>query len=387
MSNAPLTALPLPLHVVCACRWNITDMINYILYFVTFAIRKTGSGADGVCTVSDENERIVKGLYGINVIFVYLRFFRYFAVFPSLGPKLVILSQLIWALILYLMILMVFLVSYGIFVQTIVNPHAPLTTTAAFSVFYKPYYQVYGELMLDDLSEEMDCVGQTLPFTQCAHKMDWLVPFVTGIYLIITSIMIMNLMIADFTTTFENISENSEKVYRMQMFGLLEEYEKKPVWPAPLNVFELSWRILKKMRSYLPVWSNEENIDAGASLSESERQVIVEQFQNINADRYIQEMKKKEAPVDARTKRIEAKLKNAEAEIQFFKGRSFAASKLKERGNRSADDVVGLSIGNFVPEAGTEEPLRFLSHYASEAGTEEEKKPLRFLSRSSYLRE
>lgn len=49
----------------------------------------------------------------------------------------------------FLLIMMVFLLAYGVAQQAILYPDEPASWSVLSGVFYKPYFQVYGELFME----------------------------------------------------------------------------------------------------------------------------------------------------------------------------------------------------------------------------------------------
>ena len=64
----------------------------------------------------------------------------------------------------------------------------------------RPYFQIYGELFLEDIVDDSDCIG-AWAFTSCGFKVTWLVPFLMAGYLLLTNILLINLLIAMFNDT------------------------------------------------------------------------------------------------------------------------------------------------------------------------------------------
>ena len=66
-----------------------------------------------------------------------------------------------------------------------------------------------------------------------------------AIYLLFGNVMLLNLLIAIFTSVFEEVHENSNEVWKWEMFRLLTEYDGRPGLAPPLVIFEDVWRISK----------------------------------------------------------------------------------------------------------------------------------------------
>ena len=186
--------------------------------------------------------RTSKGLYGICTMLSIIKSLRYTMVFRKLGPRIIIMQKLTGDAVQYISLLLLFAAAYGVYMQSVLNPfypinkyappkknivrsfllldvrhthphthhtraraHAhlnaagdsshlicdfPININSANDVFgafmrilYKPYFQSYGELMLDDLHDETSCTGTRAKFTDCDSWLDVTIPLVTGIYL------------------------------------------------------------------------------------------------------------------------------------------------------------------------------------------------------------
>lgn len=245
--------------------YNKMDLAMYLMYYLSLGIR----------TYDFNNasfQRVAKGLMGINVMQVYIRSMNFFKRYPGLGPKLVIFENLFGELLQFVILLAIFIFSYGIFVQTIVYPFDDFASGKLWRVWYKPYFQIYGELMLDDLAEDSSCISSKNPWQNCAYAMDWLVPVITGVYLLVTSIMLLNMLIAAFTTTYERIEAKADRVHKMNMLDLATGYAKRTLLPVPFNFFNIVWELIKVARQVLK---------CGSATSGHEKQVMDEFKQKV----------------------------------------------------------------------------------------------------------
>ena len=55
----------------------------------------------------------------------------------------------------FLVILLVFIVSFGIAFQAMVEPNADQSFDLIWKILYRPYWQTFGDLFLDDITEGM----------------------------------------------------------------------------------------------------------------------------------------------------------------------------------------------------------------------------------------
>ena len=53
--------------------------------------------------------------------------------------------------------------------QALLFPDLPLNEYSFARVVYRPYFQIFGELLLDSVEEDAGCVGD-LPFTSCSRR-------------------------------------------------------------------------------------------------------------------------------------------------------------------------------------------------------------------------
>ncbi len=68
------------------------------------------------------------------------------------------------------------------------------------SISYRPYYQVIGDTFLENYNEETGCIG-AWAFSSCGYNYGWLMPYLVGIYMLVTNILLINLLIAMFNDT------------------------------------------------------------------------------------------------------------------------------------------------------------------------------------------
>ncbi len=73
----------------------------------------------------------------------------------------------------------------------------------------------------------------------------YVTPIFLSIYLLVGNVMLLNLLIAVFTSVFEEVHENSNEVWKWEMYRLVEEYDKRPGLAPPLVIIEDIWKLLK----------------------------------------------------------------------------------------------------------------------------------------------
>ena len=362
--------------------WNLMDFAMYIVFLIAILTRLFATGLipncrpdfEGIlygsdfyrrsgdeCYEPDQNlMKIAKVIYGLNLIQVYVRSLQFLKIHQGFGVKIEVFKEIFLDFFQFLVLLFVFIFGYGIYIQTVHFPHLYTDgTSSTWNTFlrtvYRPYFQVYGELMLEDLAEESSCYGKTLPFTSCSNWTEYSVPIVTMVYLMITSIMIMNLMIAAFTDTYTKMYDVAVKVYRIGVYELLDDYEDRPVLPMPFGIHVSVLRLSRSVYQACQQCCGRES-DAVSGCDESSLMSIedrenVEKFQDIHADAFLEETRSTRiVSLSNQMSEMEAKLNTALDELEVSRGRAAATSAIKEKADESANANLKRIIGGMLRE-------------------------------------
>jgi transient receptor potential cation channel subfamily M protein 2 len=206
--------------------WNRLDMTIISIYTAAFLFRVSDLSSSSVQVQS-------KAIFALNSILLFWRLARYYAVSSILGPKLIMMRRMIWDVLTFSCLIIIFLLGYGIASQALLFPSVPFDRQTVLGSFYRPYFQIFGELFLDDLQDLSSCVGPW-PFSSCDAKITWLIPILLGLYLLITNILLINLLIAFMNQTYVEVQEKSRQLWNFQNLELYFEYKKRPLLPAPL---------------------------------------------------------------------------------------------------------------------------------------------------------
>ncbi|XP_052805159.1 transient receptor potential cation channel subfamily M member-like 2 isoform X2 [Mya arenaria] len=211
--------------------WNKVDTMTIVVFIIGIILRFMPYER------TFEAARVVLAL---NFVTFFLRLLHIFSVHKELGPKLVMIGKMIQDLMYFLLILMVFVFSYAISSNSILYPNSPLTWNTAVQIIRKSYWNIYGELFLEEIEGEADCSYDAtlwLNGTQARCPTDtgkWLVPIMMGIYMMIANVLLLNLLIAMFSNTFRKVQDNTDKHWHFQRYSLINEYYNRPVLFPPL---------------------------------------------------------------------------------------------------------------------------------------------------------
>ncbi|XP_069123673.1 transient receptor potential cation channel subfamily M member-like 2 isoform X2 [Argopecten irradians] len=205
--------------------WNRFDLVMYLLFLLSVILR---------FVLDDSNFTWARMTYSITLAMYFLRFMQAFFVEKNIGPKVIMIRKMLTDLMFFFAILAVFVLSFGIAYQANLFPNDPPTWTLLKQVVYLPYWQMYGELFLENMEgeEPSSCTtNETLwragTMTRCAES-NALVPLLLAIYMLLTNILLVNLLIAMFSDTFQKVQDNSLKVWRFYKFSLVYEYYERP---------------------------------------------------------------------------------------------------------------------------------------------------------------
>ncbi|XP_071965744.1 transient receptor potential cation channel subfamily M member 3-like [Antedon mediterranea] len=149
--------------------------------------------------------------------------------------------------------MLIFAAGYGVAREGIFNPNA---TDIGFidkvqTVLRIPYWQIYGELFLD----ELQCGPDSSTGEPCVTGHE-VVVIMTAAYLLIANILLLNMLIAIFNNIFTEYQENAEEIWKFERHRLVTEYQKRPVLVPPFMTFAHLWRLCKwtnrKKRKIVP---------------------------------------------------------------------------------------------------------------------------------------
>lgn len=202
---------------------NITDTLANSIAMVAFILRFFGP--------TWEAARV---LYCLNFIVFCFRLFRVYFVSGYLGPKLVMIKRMLKDVVMWLCLLIVFVISYGVFRQALFfgNSRSPYINVIH-EIFFKPYWHVYGELFMDQSTEEGKLATGEKPVHYATHLI-WINRLLMVCYFLITNILLLNLLIAIFSNVFTEVEANAYKIWKYQYYYLVMEYDNVSVLAPPL---------------------------------------------------------------------------------------------------------------------------------------------------------
>lgn len=212
--------------------WNVADLLSYVFLIAALIERELAN---------DETFNIPRRMYALSLIFMYLRCLKAFLIHRNMGPTLIMIKEMVKDLLTFLFIAVIVMLSVGIYYyanlcpddQNIWDGWGPVAVF--WVIFLFPYWQLYGEL-------SSSFIYGVTPLACNRHQPDWSVPVVAAIYVLFSNILLVNLVIAKFSYTFERVQENAGKLWSFEMYTMVNDYK----WriPSPINLLFVVPRFL-----------------------------------------------------------------------------------------------------------------------------------------------
>ncbi|VDO05101.1 unnamed protein product [Rodentolepis nana] len=206
-------------------KWHAYDAALLVASLTTVCLR------NGM----EETYIVAKTFYSIILIFYFLRLFQMYSMNRRLGPQSVMIFQMLVELSIFLLILMIFLIPYGIATQALRFPYlTEYDSSYLKNALHFAYYRLY-----DDVPMEVNegCENSTADGIHCPVY-NFVVPLLLAIYMLVVVILLVNLLIAIFSNVFEAVEKESLHFWKATMLRLLFEYKKAPIVPSPFSLFQ-----------------------------------------------------------------------------------------------------------------------------------------------------
>ena len=253
--------------------YNRTDIYSMFFIFVALFFRLspiydgleqgTAKGEQGTSKEEHPPPIIEEALYRIFFAFGFaalcFRMLQSMQISSQLGPKVLMMFSMISDLMFFLGLLVVVLLAYSVCTQSLINPtRSNFNFKTVFSLVWRPYLNMFGELDLDtlngDISEgycllsreynksvqcdnaatDYDCEGDIF----CTYNR-YLVLVLLGVYMMVAAVMLLNLLVAVFTFTYDQINANSATIWSFQRYQLVDEFRERSCLPVPFNTIVL----------------------------------------------------------------------------------------------------------------------------------------------------
>ncbi|CAF0985618.1 unnamed protein product, partial [Rotaria sordida] len=180
--------------------WNKLNVLAIILFFVGVALRYIPT-SQCFCAAYI--------VLSVDLGIWFIRSLHLFAAVKRLGLKLVMIGEMVHDLKFFMLMFFVFILAFGV-----------------------PFY---------GLVHGVQKFSRHLPHNY--EPNGYAASILLVAYMTIVSILLVNLLIAMFSDTFDRLQSNTDRIWKFQRYSLVCEYLSRPSLPPPLIFFSHLWRL------------------------------------------------------------------------------------------------------------------------------------------------
>uniref|UniRef100_A0A3P9LM50 Transient receptor potential cation channel, subfamily M, member 2 n=1 Tax=Oryzias latipes TaxID=8090 RepID=A0A3P9LM50_ORYLA len=219
--------------------WNILDVLSILLFLLGLAFR-----------LRSELFYAGKIVLCIDFVVFCLRLMAIFTISQTLGPKIIIVRRMMKDLFFFMFLLSIWVVAYGVAKQGILIHNDTRLDWIFRGAIYEPYLIIFGnfpenlaeaKFSLDSCSMNgTDPLKPKCPILNENHTPvfpEWLTITMLCVYLLFANILLLNLLIAIFNFTFQEVQDNTDRIWKFQRYELIKEYHSRPAAPPPFIIF------------------------------------------------------------------------------------------------------------------------------------------------------
>ncbi|XP_011374673.1 transient receptor potential cation channel subfamily M member 2 [Pteropus vampyrus] len=235
--------------------WNKLDVAAILLFIAGLVCR--------LMPAALYPGRIVLSL---DFIMFCLRLMHIFTISKTLGPKIIIVKRMMKDVFFFLFLLAVWVVSFGVAKQAILIHNESRVDWIFRGVVYHSYLTIFGQIptYIDGVNFSLDQCSPngTDPYKPKCPESDatrhrpvfpeWLTVILLCLYLLFTNILLLNLLIAMFNSTFQQVQEHTDQIWRFQRHDLIEEYQSRPPAPPPFILLSHLHLFIKRVVLKIP---------------------------------------------------------------------------------------------------------------------------------------
>lgn len=264
--------------------WNQWDLLSHALLIAALFVRHF---------YIDETFTIARRMFALSLLVMYLRFLEVFLMFRKIGLTIIMIKEMLSDLINFLAVAFFVVVGVGIYYHANLWPDdqsmwsGDWTDWRIWTIVYYPYWQLYAEMNLGILEgkDPENCtfersVWETDSSQNRCTEADWTVKGIAAIYLLFSNLLLVNLVIAKFSYTFEKVQENSEKIWHFEKYTVLTDYK----WriPSPINMLCLPFRLFCQKDNCLRK-RNQNTINTKRAEKRKKKEILLRDLQKIVA--------------------------------------------------------------------------------------------------------
>ncbi|KAL3075605.1 hypothetical protein niasHT_034972 [Heterodera trifolii] len=216
----------------------------HILAFLWPAIYLTNLDSDEKLHFARTMLYLKNQLLAFALLFAFVEFLDFLTVHHLFGPWAIIIRDLMYDLTRFLVILLLFVAGFTLHVTSIFQPA------------YQPVDEDSAELMrLASPSQTLEMLFFSLfglvepdsmpPLHLVPDFAKIVLKFLFGIYMMVTLIVLINLLIAMMSDTYQRIQAQSDKEWKFGRAILIRQMNKRSATPSPINMLTKFYIVLK----------------------------------------------------------------------------------------------------------------------------------------------
>ncbi|KAM9804599.1 transient receptor potential cation channel subfamily M member 2-like [Neosynchiropus ocellatus] len=234
--------------------WNILDVLSIVLFFLGLGFRLTTkffyAGKIILC---------------IDFVVFCLRLMAIFTISKTLGPKIIIVKKMMMDMFFFMFLLSIWVVAYGVAKQGVLIHNDNRLDWILRGAVYEPYLIIFGnfptnidyaEFDLDSCSmngtDPLKPKCPVLTEDQTPAFPEWLTITMLCVYLLFANILLLNLLIAIFNFTFEEVQDNTDRIWKFQRYELIKEYHSRPAAPPPFIILSHIYLFVRSVILHKP---------------------------------------------------------------------------------------------------------------------------------------
>ncbi|XP_016519295.1 transient receptor potential cation channel subfamily M member 2-like [Poecilia formosa] len=218
--------------------WNILDVLSILGFCLGLAFRLTTKlfypGKIILC---------------IDFVVFCLRLMAVFTISRTLGPKIIIVKKMMMDIFFFMFLLSIWVMAYGVAKQGILIENDNRLDWIVRGAIYEPYLVIFGSFPenIDNAGFDINSCSMNgtdplkpkcpvLNENQMPVFPEWITIIMLCVYLLFANILLLNLLIAVFNYTFEEVHENTDRIWKFQRYQLIKEYYSRPAPPPPFII-------------------------------------------------------------------------------------------------------------------------------------------------------
>ncbi|XP_052079710.1 transient receptor potential cation channel subfamily M member 2-like [Mytilus californianus] len=213
--------------------WTLLEIVMYSMFTTSVILR---------FTLSAENFYHARMAYAITLGIFIINSMQFFLVSKYIGPKVIMIGRMMFDIVFFLLIFAVFLFGFGVIYRATMYPNSTPGLQLFREIIYMPYWQLYGELFLDQLEgkDPSKCTNNATLYhngtMERCPEVNQINTVVLGVYMVITHIILINILIAMLMHTFTKVQDNNELVWKFYRFSLIQEYYNRSALIPPFSI-------------------------------------------------------------------------------------------------------------------------------------------------------